>query len=479
MMKFFLLISMPIVRRLTATLWGARFRRARARLRLAVKRSIEPQVTARSLVCCALLTLIVGCQQHSETATSPAKELAMKVTPIKAERKTLTRRTEQPGEIEAFETAPLMAKVSGYVRRVLVDIGDPVTGPKWDADGKLLQEGQLLAEIDVPELAEDVKQRAAVVQQAAAAVKVAEAAKTSAEALVAEAQASVDRAEAMFRRWDTEYARVRMLAESNAVTQKVADETEQQFKAADAARRETASRIKSAMAKLAESAAGIEKSKADLLVAQADADKTQALWSYTQIRAPFDGIVSARQIDTGHLVTNSATGGKSLLTVVAANTVRLYADVPEADAASVQTQREAKVKLSALGGAVLEGQIARTSWVLHAGTRTLRVQIDLPNSDGRLRPGMSAQVDLLIAQRPDALAVPKSAVLTQDGQAFVMKVSAEGVLKKSPVTTGLRTGTEIEITSGLSETEPVLGANLAAYRDGQTVEVSAAPAASK
>lgn len=403
----------------------------------------------------------------------------MKVTPIKAERKTLTRRTEQPGEIEAFETAPLFAKVTGYVKKVHVDIGALVTGPKWDADGKLVEPGQLLAEIDVPELAEDVKQRQAVVQQSRAAVKVAEAANRSAAALVSEAQASVDRAEAMFRRWETEYARVRMLAESNAVAQKVADETEQQFKSADAARRETAAKINSAMAKLAETAASIEKAQADLLVAQADADKAQALWSYTQIRAPFDGIVSSRQIDTGHLVMSSASGSKSLFTVVAAGTVRLFADVPEADAAAVQVDRDAKVKVSAIGGAVLEGKITRTSWVLHAGTRTLRVQIDLPNAEGRLRPGMSAQVDLLIAQRVDALAVPKSAVLTQDGQSFVMKVSPEGVLQKSPVKVGLRTATEIEITEGVTTDDLLIGANLVAYRDGQKVESLPVPAPAK
>ncbi len=427
----------------------------------------------------ALLALLSGCQPSPEASSTAHQtiELAMKVTPIKAERKTLTRRTEQPGEIEAFETAPLLAKVTGYVKKVYVDIGDRVTGPQWDSNGKLLEAGQLLAEVDVPELAEDVKQKLAVVQQSVAAVKVAEAASTSAGAQVAEAQASVDRAQALFRRWETEYARVRMLAESNSVTQKVADETEQQFKAADASRRETAAKIKSAMAKLAESEAGIEKAKADLLVAQADADKAQALVSYTQIRAPFDGIVSARQIDTGHLVTSS--GSKSLFTVVAANTVRLYADVPEADAASVQTQREAKVKVSAIGGAVLEGQITRTSWALHAGTRTLRVQIDLPNSDGRLRPGMSAQVDLLIAQRTDVLAVPKSAVLTQEGQSFVMKVTSEGVLKKSPVKTGLRTGTEVEISEGMTSDEPIIGANLAAYRDGQKVDVQTVTASGK
>ena len=426
------------------------------------------------LAVCAVLALAAGCQpsaSENSSSTTAVQDVAMKVTPIKPERKTLTRRSEQPGEIEAFETAPLWAKVTGYVRVVHVDIGDRVVGPKRDAKGMVIEPGQLLAEIEIPELAEDLKQRQAIVKQGVAAVKVAEAAHKSADALVAEAQAAVDRAEATYRRWETEYERVRMLAASNAVTQKVADETEQQFKSADAARRETAAKIKSAMAKLAESAAGIEKANADLLVAQAEADKAQAVWNYTQIRAPFDGIVGARQIDPGHLVTSNATGSKPLFTVVAADTVRLCADVPESDAAAVQLEREAKVKVGALGGAVLEGKVTRTSWVLHAGARTLRIQVDLPNPDGRLRPGMSAQVDLLIAQRADVWSLPKSAIGTADGQSFVLRVGSDKKLVKQLIKTCLKAGADVEVTEGLTGDELLVGTNLASYREGELVEV--------
>lgn len=441
--------------------------------RLLLSFSDHLMLLLRCSVLVLLPVLVTGCQRDANPAgdVSAREATALRVTPVKAERKSLSRRTEQPGEIEAFETAPLWAKVTGYVRKVHVDIGDHVSGPKFDSDGKLTEPGQLLAEIDVPELAEDVKQKEALVQQAAAAVKVVQAAKISAEANVAEAEAMTARADALYQKWHGEFARVKKLVESNAVTQKVADETEQQFKAADAARRETAAHIKSAKAKLAESEANIEKARADLNVARADADKTQALWGYTQIRAPFDGIVSARQVDTGHLVTASATGSKPLFTVVAAETVRLFADVPEADAALVEKKLEAKIKVAALGGAALEGQITRTSWVLNAGTRTLHVQIDLPNPDGRLRPGMSAQVDLLIAQRSNVVALPKSAVLTQDGQSFCLRIDATNKLVKQAIKTGLKTATDVEITDGLTGNELVIGTNLSAYREGQLVEV--------
>jgi RND family efflux transporter MFP subunit len=425
-----------------------------------------------------LSLLLAGCQPGDSSAqpAGTSQAAAMRVTPIRAEIKTLTRRTEQPGEIEAFETAPLLAKVTGYVRRVHVDIGDRVKGPVFDAGGMILEPGQLLVEIDVPELQEELKQKLAIVTQSEAAVKVAEAAKVSAEANVAEAQAMVDGAQALYLRWQAENERVKKLAESSAVTQKVADETEQQFRAADATRRETAAKIRSAQARLVESEAGIDKAKADLLVAQADAERTRTLLSYSQLRAPFDGIISARQIDTGHLVTASGANSKPLLTVVAADTVRLHADVPESDAALVQTGQAAKVKVAAVSSEPLTGTITRSTWVLHAGTRTLRVQIDLPNPEGRLRPGMSAQVDLLIAERPDVLTLPRSAVLTQDGQTFCLRIDADSRLVKHPVKTGLKAGADVEILEGLTGSEELIGTNLSAYREGQTVEKIAATA---
>ncbi len=422
------------------------------------------------------LLALAGCQQQSDstTTTSTSAVLALRVTPIKPERKTLIRRTEQPGEVHALEVAPLIAKVTGYVRKVHVDIGDRVTGPHYAEDGSLTKSGQLLAELDVPELAEEVKQKQAVVTQAAASVKVADAAKVSAEAFVSETQAMIERVEATYRRWEGEYERVRKLAANSAVTAKVADETEQQFRSADAARRETTAKIKSAQAKLLEAAAFVEKSQADLKVANADADKAHAMWNYTQIRAPFDGIVSARDVDTGHLVSAATPGNRPLFVVVKADTVRIRIDIPEADAALVQNDAEVRVRIDALGGKPIEGRIARTAWVLYSGTRTLRVEIDLPNADGRLRPGMSVNADVLIAKREDVLALSKSAVLTHDGQAFCLRVDeTTSKLVKQPLRVGLKTPTDVEILEGLSGQEQVIGTNVAAYKEGQTVEVVA------
>lgn len=422
----------------------------------------------------------------STTATvADAAHSVMRVTPIKPTRKTLVRTTEQPGQIEAFEETAIHAKLAGFVKKVHVDIGDKVAGPSRVSTDQPEQPGQVLAELEMPELEAELKQKQALVAQAAAevtqseaAIKVAKSAKTSAEALVAEAKASVERADAMYERWKSEFERVKELVMKQAVTPKVADETEQQFKSADAARREIAAKIKSAQAKLSESAANIEKAEADLdaakskhKVAQADEQKTLALLSYATLRAPFDGVITERHLDTGHLVQPSGASGRPLFVVVRADTVRIYLDVPEADAGFIAADSPAKVKIPSLSAVAFEGKVARTSWTLQAASRTLRTEIDVPNPDGRLRPGMYATAEIEVARRADALSLPKSAILKQGADSFALGISSDNKIAKLPIKTGIVAGTDVEIISGLTGDESLIGANLAAYKDGQAVEI--------
>ena len=119
-----------------------------------------------------------GCQQSDSSAppksaptSAPTAPTLVRVKPIQPQRKLLVRKTEQPGEIQAFEETPLHAKVSGYVKRVLVDIGDRVTGPEYDKDGNLVREGQVLVELSIPEIDEELNQKRALVGQMSAEVQ--------------------------------------------------------------------------------------------------------------------------------------------------------------------------------------------------------------------------------------------------------------------------------------------------------------------
>ncbi|HLQ45266.1 MAG TPA: efflux RND transporter periplasmic adaptor subunit [Planctomycetaceae bacterium] len=450
----------------------------------------------RTLVTCLAVcatALLSGCHRTAETSepsptSSESAHGVMRVTPIKAARKTLVRVTEQPGRIEAFEETPIHAKLAGFVKKVHVDISDKVTGPARTSADQPEEPGQILAELEMPELEAKLKQKQALVAKAAAevtqseaAVKVARSAEESAAALLAESEASVERVDSMFVLWKLNFERIKELANKQAVTPKFADETEQQFKAADAARREVAAKIKSATAKLKESAANIEKADADLIaakskqkVAEADEEETQSLLSYATLRAPFDGVITERHLDKGHLVQPaSGNGGQPLFVVVRADTVRIFLDVPEIDAGYIAPDSPAKIKVPSLSAESFDGKVTRTSWTLQTSSRTLRTEIDVPNPKGRLRPGMYATAEVEVARRAEALALPKSAILKQGTESFCLSITAENKIAKLPIKTGIVAGTDVEIISGLSGDESLIGANLAAYKEGQAVEIVA------
>jgi RND family efflux transporter MFP subunit len=420
----------------------------------------------------------------ADTATT-----LVRVTPIKPARKTLVRWTEQPGHIEAFEETPLFAKVAGYVEKMHVDIGDPVTGRQFDEQGKVVHEGQLLAEIAVPELDEEYQQKEAAigqaqadVVQATAAIKVAKAAEVSSRAKVEETEAVLGQAQADYDFAESEFTRLKKLADRGAVTREVAEEKEKQFRAAESVRRQTQAKIASAKAVVVEKRALIEKAEADLeamrkrqQVAEADLQRVKALLSYTKIRAPYDGVVTARNVHTGHLVEPGiGSAGKALLVVVQTRVMRIFVDVPEGDAPSITVGSEAQVGIPSLPSEKRKGTVTRTAWNLDSAAHTLRTELDLPNDDGVLRPGMYAHARVKVAERENALSLPKSAVMTAEGKSFCFTIDADGLVVRTPVETGVVAGDDIEIVSGLTGDEQVIGVNAAAFREGQQVEVAQA-----
>ena len=279
---------------------------------------------------------------------APARQPPLRVAVRPAERKTLVRKIDVPGQIEAFETAPLLAKVTGYVRRVHVDIGDRVHGPKPGEAGQPATSGDLLLELDVPELERELAQRKAAankaraaVAQSEAAIQVAKAALVSAEAEAAEAKFGVEREAALVAKWKSEAARLTQLAASAAVTQKVADETNSQLQAAEATVRQAEAKVRSAEARRDEAAAAIQQAEADLAaaqaevqVAQAEVERAETMLGFATLRAPFDGVVTARHVDPGHLVRVAAS--EPLLVISRIDPVRVVVEVPETDALLVR-----------------------------------------------------------------------------------------------------------------------------------------------
>jgi RND family efflux transporter MFP subunit len=239
----------------------------------------------------------------------------------------------------------------------------------------------------------------------------------------------------------SEYERTEMLAARNSVTQKALTEAK--------------SRLDAAIAKEAEVAAQIE---------------------YATIEAPFDGVVTARAIDPGDMVYQASSpkgSSQPLLKVAKLDVIRLKTYVPEREAVWADKGDTATITFDALPGQMFTGPIARLSGTIDPATRTMLAEIDLPNADGRIRPGLYGQVRLTLEQREAALALPAAAVQFRDGAAFVFVADAGDVARRTPVQTGLNVNGWVEITGGLRGDERVVASPPPGLTDGGALRVTA------
>ena len=218
----------------------------------------------------------------------------------------------------------------------------------------------------------------------------------------------------------SQHERLARVGERGVLDKDSVEEALYGFEAAEAGLQEVESKIKSAQAARDESAAKLSKARADVIVAEAhlavakeNRDHIETLLKYTKITAPFDGIVTRRNINTGDFVQPATTGkGEPLYVVERRDQVRIFVEVPETDADWVKKGAKAHVQVQALKDQEFAGEIARTSYSLDRKARTLLAEIDLKNLQDRLRPGMYAFATIT-ADYPAPLALPSSAVATQ------------------------------------------------------------------
>ena len=275
---------------------------------------------------------------------------------------------EEPGRVEAFEQTPIYAKIPGYVRSVRVDIGDRV------------KRGDLLVELDVPEVVQahlrrrhSSRRRALGVAQAERTIEVIQASLATADADLQVTKAGREKTTAAYKRWESECRRMEKLAHDGVVDAQSRDEVRNQCRSAEAADKEAAARIGGAEAALIEARARLGKAKADLaaarnqlLVSQADEQESLAVLGYSRLVAPFDGVIADRQVHTGHFLNaaNGSTTGQPLLVVVRTDKVRVFSEVPEADAVRVLPAATGRIRVQTLNDRVFVGKVAGTSWSL-------------------------------------------------------------------------------------------------------------------
>ncbi|MFL5339745.1 MAG: efflux RND transporter periplasmic adaptor subunit [Gemmataceae bacterium] len=393
------------------------------------------------------------------------------MTVVHPERQSLRRVVEQPGSIQPDEQTELVAKVAGYVAQLHADIGKTVHGPKFNSQGAETEPGELLAELSVPELEQELKQKQAMVRYADAQVEQARKAKTAATANILTARAAVDEAKALKERWESESKRMAGMAKSGTLEGQTGYETERQFKAAVAHLASTDAAVRKAEADEGKAVADIAAAEAQVDVSKAEAGRVQALVSYTKIRAPYDGVVVRRHVNTGDFLRGETGKGVGIFTVARLNPVRVVVAVSEADAALIDEQSEAT--LDVLGRSI-KGKVARTSWALEPGSRTLRAEIDVPNPDGKLRPGTYVYARIT-GRLPEAWTLPAAAVAKQ-GESMVCFLIADGKAVRTPVQVGRNDGQRVEVTKRQKGTawEPLIGdeavaATAAGLSDGQAI----------
>ncbi|HEY2783333.1 MAG TPA: efflux RND transporter periplasmic adaptor subunit [Fimbriiglobus sp.] len=363
-----------------------------------------------------------GCNNQSGAPSKPAAAPAPQITVLKPEKRAIERVIEQPGSVHAFEETALFAKFPGYVGVITADPNKkdrPVHDRQIDI-GSRVKKDQVLAELTIPELDQEWKEKKALVKQSVAEVVQAEkflaaavAGVDAVKAVVAESEAGVDRAQAVYDRWQLEMARITKQVTGGFDTTQTRDETQLQLTAASVSRKEAAARVASAKAAVKKAEADRDKAAADvdayrarLEVAREEVGRVDALRAYTKIKAPFDGVVTRRVVNTGDLVS---PGEKvALFSVARVDPVRVVVNVPESDAGLVVIGQAVRVTFQAPGPAET-GKVSRTSWSLEPGSRTLRTEIDLPNGKGRVRPGMYVNARLTAKLEPE-WAVPAAAI---------------------------------------------------------------------
>lgn len=440
-------------------------------------------LTARvlPLMVAAVVLGSAGCGVSSKGSPGPQGGPAAAPEPVAVrvvhpKRGTIRHTIRQPGYIQAFEQTPMFAKIAGYVQKWNVDIGDRV------------HKGDTLAELYIPELTEEFKLKEAMVRQAREAYEVAGARVASAAAQVQESQAGLLRAQAQHQRWQLEYDRIAKLAGA-VIDKQTKEETWNQLQSTAAAQKEAEAKIESAKAAQKESEAVRSKAQADIAAAEADRDRVAALVGYAKFTAPFDGVVTRRTINTRDFVQAPSAGkGEPLYVIERRDIMRVFVEVPETDAVWVHKGAAAKVRVQALQGQEFTGTVARTAYALDRTTRTLLAEVDLPNPQDRLRPGMYAYATLTAEQR-DVWTLPAAAVVTQgeitQGYQTFCYVVRDGKAHRLPITVGARDGRAVEVMKKQAKAErpgeegrwedvtgdeEVVAAEAASLSDGQPVK---------
>jgi RND family efflux transporter MFP subunit len=346
----------------------------------------------------------------------------------------LARSLTLTAEFIPYQEIDVMSKVAGFVKVINVDIGDRV------------REGRVLAVLEVPEMADDLKRAAATVQRADAEVK--------------RAHDDVERAKAAHEIAHLSFERLEDVSKQRPglVAQQELDQ---------------------ARSKDLVSEAQISAAQSNLLAAQqaaianrAEQSRYKTLFNYTQVTAPFDGVITKRYANTGSMIQagiSSQTQAMPLVRLSQNNLLRLLLPVPESAVSHIRLGQQVEVRVPSLNRS-FAGKVARFSDKVSTATRTMETEVDVPNPSLILIPGMYAEVNLRLDYRPKVLSIPVTAVDLTAAEPAVYRVDSDQALSIVPVKLGLETADRVEVLSGLERGDLVVVGNRASLKAGDKVK---------
>ncbi len=389
-------------------------------------RSEEPRASGRLVTLLVLLAALVfgavflfgwvrrGAEAKSARANAQEEATAVPtVTVVQSRQASPTAELDLPGNIQAITETPILARAEGYVIKRNVDIGDRVKA------------GQLLAELDTPELDQQVFQAQATLEQA--------------NATLAQAKASVEQAKANAQLAEVTAKRNSTLVTKGVLSKQEGDQSDSTFVAQVASQRAAEANVAAAMQSASAS--------------QSNLRRLVELQSYNKVRAPFAGVITQRNIDTGALI---GTGSTMLFRMAQNDVLRIFVNVPQSEYNSMRVGIPAQVTVTELPGRTFTGKVSRLSGALDTNTRTLLTEVQVPNSTGILLPGMYAQVHLTVARQSVPILIPGDAVMARANGTMVAVVDANQNVHFRPIQIGRDFGTSVEVMSGLGLNETVI-----------------------
>jgi len=312
-----------------------------------------------------------------------------------------------PGTLQAYEESPIYARTNGYLLRWYKDIGSHVT------------KGELLADIDTPEVDQELMQARANRQQVAAQLDLA---KINADRYVS-------------------------LRKTDSVSQQEADQQ----------------------------ASGYQQAQANLAAADANVRRLEQLESFKHVYAPFSGVLTRRNVDPGALINAGSIGGaagKELFDVARVDPLRVYVSVPQNYAPAIKAGMEADVTLPEFPGEKFKGTVARTAQAIDPATRTLLTEVDVPNREGRLLPGSFGEVHFRSVANTQGITIPVNAMLFRQEGPRVAVVDNDGKVHLRPITIGHDYGATLEILGGVELQDRIIINPADSLEEGQQVRVS-------